>query len=75
MSKGLSNVLITTVEGFIHLLTRMTYRKLYVRSLRIILFTVSQYLSQSGSDNVGTACDGIYESAFQQLATVTLDWR
>ena len=28
-----------------------------------------------GSDNVATMCHGIYESAFQQLATVTLNWR
>ena len=74
MNKGLSNEFIASVEGFIHTLTRITYRKLYVGSL-LITFRVSRYLSRSGSDNVATMCDGIYESAFQQLATVTLNWR
>ena len=48
MNKGLSNELIASVEGFIHNLTRITYRKLYVGSLRIT-FRVSRYITQSGS--------------------------
>ena len=71
MSKGLSNELIASVQGFIHNLTRISYRKPYVGRLRIT-FRASRYISRGGSDNVATMCDGIYESAFQQLPTVTL---
>ena len=35
MNKRLSNELIATLEGFIQMLTRKTFRKLYVGSLRI----------------------------------------
>ena len=74
MNKGLSNELIASIDGFIHTLTRITYRYLYVGSLRIT-FRVSRYTSRSGSDNVATMHDGIYETAFQQLVTVSLNWR
>ena len=39
MNKRLSNELIATVEGFIQMLSRKTFRKLYIGSLRIT-FTV-----------------------------------